>query len=111
MNTVKKIVLGLIVFLAISSGITKIMLLPQDVDFFGRYGFGNLTLIIFGVVQLVGGVLLVLAKFRLFGAILVGLTFVVSLALLVTDGQYVAALITAVATGLILWVAKSNSDT
>ena len=62
MNIFIKAVLVILVLLAISSGITKIFLMPQDVEFFGKYGFTNPILIVYGAVQIIGGVLLILKK-------------------------------------------------
>lgn len=39
MKILSKIILVILVFLAVLSGVTKIMLMPQDVAFFGAYGF------------------------------------------------------------------------
>lgn len=58
MKFVSTIMLVILVFLAVSSGMTKILLLQQDVDFFGRYGFTNFILIAYGLVQLIGGLLI-----------------------------------------------------
>jgi len=58
MKAVSKIILALLTLLAASSGITKILLMHQDLDFFGKYGFSSPMLIVFGSVQLLGGLLL-----------------------------------------------------
>jgi len=44
MKIVFYIVLVILVVLAVASGITKIMLMEQEVEFFGQYGFSNLLL-------------------------------------------------------------------
>lgn len=62
MSNFLKVILTILVFLAISSGVTKIMLMPQDVEFFGNYGFTNSILIAYGVAQLIGGILLIHSK-------------------------------------------------
>lgn len=103
-----KVVLVVLVFLAVSSGITKIMLMDQDLVFFGAYGFSEAGLIAFGVTQLVGGILMVVPKVRMYGALIVAVTFVVSLALLLMDTNYPVAGITVFATVLLVWVAKSS---
>ncbi len=38
MKYLKIVIVCILVFLAVSSGITKIMLMEQDVVFFGKYG-------------------------------------------------------------------------
>ncbi len=106
-----KIIIGLLVFLAISSGITKIMLMPQDLDFFGKYGFNNLMLIIFGVIQVVGGILMVILKTRVYGAITVIVTFGISLILLILEGNYAVSAVTLIAMGLLVVVIKQNHIT
>ncbi len=60
-------ILAILALLAVSSGITKILLMPQDVDFFGKYGFSNPLLIAYGSVQLLGGFLLAFTKTRFAG--------------------------------------------
>jgi len=90
------VVLTISVFLAISSGITKITLMQQDVEFFGKYGFTNPILLVFGTTQLIGGVLLVLQKFRVIGAIFVAITFLISAILLVMDNNIPVTIITLV---------------
>ncbi len=106
-----KIILGLLVFLAVSSGITKIMLLPQDIVFFGKYGFNNFMLIIFGVVQVIGGVLMVIPKTRIYGASAVIITFGISLILLIVEGNYPVSVITLIAMALLILVIKQNHIT
>jgi len=109
MNLTFKIILVVLIFLAISSGITKIMLMPQDARFFGAYGFSNAMLITFGATQFISGILMIIPKTRLYGAIIVAITFLISLALLVMDGKLLIAGITLIATALLGWVAKSRS--
>jgi len=88
------VVLSILVFLAISSGISKILLMQQDVEFFSKYGFSNSILFIYGVAQLLGGILLVLPKFRFIGAALVALTFLISAVVLVLDDNIPVTIIT-----------------
>jgi len=108
MKLVYKIVLFVLVLLAISSGITKIALMQQEVAFFGRYGFTDPLLMAFGAAQLIGGLLLPFRKTRFAGAAIVAVTFLVSLALLLMDGNIPVGAITAVAT-LLLGVVMKNS--
>lgn len=108
MRVVSRIVLAILVLLAVSSGITKIMLMQQDVDFFGKYGFSDPVLIVFGLVQLIGGVLMVFFKTRFVGAAIVAITFLVSLALLVLDGNMAVSIITLVAILLLGVVMKQS---
>ena len=100
------ILLAILTFLAVSSGVMKILLVQQDVEFFGRYGFSNAMLIAFGIVQLMGGVLLPLKKTRFAGAAIVAITFLISLAILLMDGNISVSIVTAIATLLLFVVMK-----
>lgn len=100
------IVLVILVFLAVSSGVTKVMLIQQDVEFFGKYGFTNPILIGYGAVQLLGGVLLAFRNTRFAGAAIVAVTFVISLVVLILEGNYPASIATLVATALLLVVMR-----
>jgi hypothetical protein len=77
MKVLSNVVLTILVFLAVSSGVTKVMLLEQDVEFFSQYGFTNPLLIFFGAIQLIGGLLMVFNKLRGVGAILVAITLLI----------------------------------
>jgi hypothetical protein len=94
MKILLKINLAILVLLAISSGVSKIMLMPQEVQFFGSVGFSNLILVIFGLFQVVGGLMLVLSKTRLSGAIVVAITFAISAIVLFISENIMVALIT-----------------
>ena len=102
------LVLVLLTLLSILSGVTKIVLMPEDVEFFGRYGFSNPMLIAFGATQLIGGVLMPFRKTRFVGAAIVAITFLVSLVLLLVDGNMPVSILTAVATLLLGIVMKRS---
>jgi hypothetical protein len=108
MKLITTIILVLLVLLAVSSGITKIALMQQDVDFFGKYGFSNPILIVFGTIQLIGGILLLLRKTRFLGATIVAITFLVSLVLLLLEGNVAVSIATAVAMLLLGFVMKQS---
>ena len=111
MKVVSAIILTVLVLLAVSSGAAKIVLLQQDVDFFGKYGFSNWLLIAFGVAQLLGGLLMIVPKTRLAGALVIATTFLVSLALLLIEGNVPVSIITAVAILLLGLVIRQNWPT
>ena len=110
MRIVSTIILILLMFLAISSGATKIALMQQDVDFFGKYGFSSLALIIYGAIQLIGGVLLPFKKTRFTGAAIVAITFLVSLVLLLMEGNIPVGVATIVAMLLLGVVMKQSRN-
>lgn len=94
MKVAHTIILVILTLLAIAAGITKVMLLPQDVEFFGKYGFSNPALIGYGILQLTGGLLLPFTKTRFAGAAIVAVTFIVSLVVLMLDGNIPVSVVT-----------------
>ena len=108
MKVAYTIILVILTFLAISSGVTKVLLMQRDVDFFGQYGFSNTILIIYGTMQLIGGFLLPFSKTRFVGAAIVAITFLVSLVVLLMDGNIPVGMVTIVMT-LLLGVVMRQS--
>lgn len=104
MKILFNILLAILVFLAVSSGLTKIMLMQQDVEFFGQYGFTNPILIAFGIAQVLGGILLMLPKTRVIGASLIAITFLISAVVLFMDGNNLVAIITMIFVALLGFV-------
>ncbi|MDX2416331.1 MAG: DoxX family protein [Xanthomonadales bacterium] len=102
------IILVVLVLLAVSSGVTKILLMQQDVDFFGKYGFSDPILVIYGLVQLIGGLLLVFTKTRFVGAAIVAVTFLISLVVILVEGNIPVGIITVI-TILLLGVIMKQS--
>ena len=100
------IVLVILIFLALSSGMTKVTMMQQDVDFFGKYGFTNSILIGYGALQIIGGVLLIFRQTRFVGAVIVAVTFVISLIVLLLEGNIPVSIATALATLALLIVMK-----
>ena len=102
------VLLAILALLALSSGITKILLMDQDVAFFGPYGFTEVLLRLYGLVQIVGGILLLVPKTRTIGAIVVAVTFLVSLVVLVLAGKFGIAIVTVVAILALVFVARQS---
>ncbi len=95
------ILLLVLVFLAVSSGLSKVVLMPREVDFFSQYGFANPLLMAFGLFQLVGGIGLLFPKTRLIGAGIVALTFLISAVVLFLSGNILVTVVTLVFVGLL----------
>ena len=111
MKLLINILVAVLALLAIASGIPKVMLMEQEVAFFGAYGFNNMLLIFFGISQLLAGVMLVLPKTRVVGAALLAVTFATSLVLLLIAGNMPMAAVTAAFVLLIgLVIAKSRPE-
>lgn len=108
MKAVSTIILVILVLLAVSSGITKMLLMEQEVNFFGKYGLSGPMLMAFGFAQLLGGVLMVIAKTRFAGAAIVAITFLVSLAMLLREGNVPVSVVTGIALLLLGVVMKQS---
>lgn len=108
MKAVSVIILVILILLAVSSGITKILLMQQDVEFFGKYGFSNPILVTFGLIQLIGGLLLVFSRTRFVGAVVVAITFLVSLVVILMEGNIPVGITTVIATLLLGVVMKQS---
>ena len=111
MRIISTIILVILILLAVSSGITKVALMQQDVEFFGKYGFSNPLLIAYGLVQLAGGVAMIFKKTRFVGAAVVAITFLISLVLLVMEGNIPVSVVTIVATLLLGVIMKQSWKT
>jgi hypothetical protein len=111
MKMVWTIVVILLALLAIASGAAKVMLMPQEVDFFGAYGFSSAVLIVYGAAQVVGGAMLPFKKTQFIGAAVTAATFLVSLVLLILSGNVIMSVITAVVTALLVVVMVRTKKT
>lgn len=110
MKVIFYVVLVVLIFLAVSSGITKIMLMPRDAEFFGQYGFTNPILIGYGISQLLGGILLAIPKSRVFGAIIVAITFLISVVILILADNIAVAVITLIFILLLGFIINKSLD-
>lgn len=106
MKIIFYIILVVLVFLAVSSGLAKILLVPRDVEFFGQYGFSEPILVAYGLLQVAGAALLAIPNTRIIGAILVALTFLLSAIVLFVSGNIPVALVTLVFTALLGFIMK-----
>lgn len=104
MKLIWTITLIVLTFLALSSGIAKMMLMQQEIDVFGKYGFSNPILIAFGALQFAGGVFLVFGRTRFIGAAIVAATFLASLVVLLREGNVVMSVITILVTAALVLV-------
>ena len=80
--------------LSAAAGIPKILQMPQELGFLQFLGFSAAAVSILGIVQLAGGVLLLLKKTRTTGAVLAGIAMLFSSIALYVGGNTRFALIT-----------------
>jgi len=82
--TVIAVLIGL---LSLAAGGAKIALVPQEVVFLSQFGFVKGHTVSFGVVQVAGGLLMLIPMTRLFGALIAAAGFALSVALLLAAGN------------------------
>ena len=112
MKIVNLLIVAVIALLSIAAGFAKVMQAEPEMEFLLGLGLGPVLIFVFGLVQIVGGVLLVVPKTRMPGAILVGLAFVVSSALIFVSGDLAFGLISIIAValaGLIIYQTAKNA--
>ena len=96
MKIVNVLLVVIIALLSIAAGLAKLLQAPQEMEFLRGLGLSPVLIIVFGLVQVVGGILLGLKKARLSGAVLVTAAFLVSTALLFMAGNISFGLISLV---------------
>lgn len=96
MKTTVTILSVLVALLSIAAGAAKIMLVPDETQFLGQFGFTDFLIICFGSVQVLGGILLAIPNTRRYGGFIAGAGFALSLVLILATGDWVFAAISAV---------------
>lgn len=87
MTTVNKVFLVLLVLISLGAGIPKIVQMPQELQFLAHLGFSAIAVTILGVIQFSGGILLLVPRTRLVGAVLAVLGLLVSAIALLKGGN------------------------
>ena len=87
MKIANSIILVLLTLLSISAGVTKLMQVPQEVEFLNNAGLNNAAIILFGVLQVVAGILLIFTKTRKVGALITTIAFTISTIIIFMAGK------------------------
>jgi hypothetical protein len=93
MKMINTLVVAIIALLSIAAGLAKVMQTPQEMAFLQGLGMSTGLIVAFGLVQIIGGVLLVLKKTRMPGVVLATSAFVVSTVLIFIGGDFTFGLI------------------
>lgn len=93
MKLARTILLGAVVLLSLATGITKLVRMPAEMELFGGAGFPDAATIAFGVVQVVGGLLLIVPATRRVGAVVMAVTFAVASGVVFANGMIVFGLV------------------
>jgi hypothetical protein len=88
MKVVNFLIIAVVALLSVAAGVAKVMQAPQEMEFLQSVGLSSTSLImVFGLVQIAAGLLLVLQKTRLPGAVLAAAAFIVSTVLIFIGGD------------------------
>ena len=82
MKIVSFLIIAMIALLSFAAGLAKVLQTPQEMEFLQGVGLSPVLIVVFGLVQIAGGVLLVLQKTRMVGAVLAASALVVSTVLI-----------------------------
>lgn len=78
MKHLKYVLFGLLILLSFSTGLTKVVQMPEEMALFANAGFEDRYTIFFGLLQIIGGMLLLPSKTRRIGAGMMAATFIVA---------------------------------
>jgi len=87
MKIVNVLIIVVVVLLSIAAGAAKVMQVPQEMEFLRSVGLSESLIMVFGLIQIAGGVLLMTQKTRLIGAVLAASAFVLSTILIFIGGN------------------------
>ena len=93
MKKVNILIIAIVALLSIAAGLAKVMQTPQEMEFLQGFGLSSAMIIAFGLVQVLGGVLLAPKMTRIPGAVLATSAFLVSAVLIFVGGNLSFALI------------------
>ena len=87
MKIVTILLVTLIAFLSIAAGAAKVMQSTQEMEFLQGLGLNTSIIVVFGLIQITGGILLVPPKTRMPGAVLATAALIVSTVLIFIGGN------------------------
>jgi len=85
---VNLLIVAVIALLSIAAGLAKVMQTQQEMEFLQGLGLSPALIVVFGLVQIVGGILLVPQTTRMVGAILATSALVLSTVLIFVGGNF-----------------------
>ena len=89
-------IVAVIALLSIAAGLAKVMQTQQEMEFLQGLGLSSIMIVVFGLFQIVGGILMAPKKTRMPGVIVVALAFVVSTVLIFMGGNNAFGLISVI---------------
>ena len=113
MNIVNILIIAIVALLSVAAGLAKVMQTQQEMEFLQGFGLSSALIVAFGLVQILGGVLLVPKRTRLPGAVLAASAFVVSTVLIFAGGNLTFGLVSMLPialAGVIIYQSAKNTN-
>ena len=98
------VIVAIIALLSIAAGLAKLLQSQQEMEFLLAAGLSPALIVVFGLVQVAGGILLLPHKTRLPGALLAASALVVSTILILIGGNLVFGLISTIPVALAAFI-------
>lgn len=83
----------LVTLLSIATGVFKLMQQQADIELFKAIGFCSVMVTMLGLIQLIGGIMLILPKTRKLGAIVMIPTFIIASIAVFANGMMVFGIV------------------
>lgn len=100
MKIVRTLLLGILILLSLSTGLVKLFQMQEEMELFQAVGWPMGLIIAFGVVQMIGGLLLILPVTRKYGAWIMIATFSIATIVLFLNGMVAFGLFSLLFIGL-----------
>jgi len=107
MKMLKIVILVLLIIVSLAAGGAKLLQMPQEVRFFRDAGLDIDLLIPLGAMQIIGALLAIPKKTRLYGLILVSAGFLISAVAIYLTGNVLFAMVSLIPFALTLWMART----
>ena len=111
MKIVSYLIIAIVALLSIAAGLAKVMQAPQEMEFLQGAGLSTGLIVVFGAVQILGGVVLVPRKTRVVGAVIAAVAFAVSAVLSFLSGNLVFGLVSILPVALVGFTIYQSSRT
>lgn len=89
MKIVNTILLVILILLSISTGLVKIFEMEDEMVLFRGAGISDTLTLLFGIIQTIGGILLIPTKTRRIGALIMAITFTLATIVVFINGMLV----------------------
>ena len=110
MKILNMVLLVILILLSVATGVTKLIQMPEEIELFRGAGFTDLMTIIFGVIQTLGGLLLIPAKTRRIGAMIMVVTFVIATVVVFMNGMTTFGLVSILFIALAAYQLRQNKS-